>query len=66
VAPLWEAQYAVEASLPTAQEAELLGIPPNAPCLVVLRKTANADVPITLARQVHPGARYQLNGHFKP
>ena len=66
VAPLWEAQYSVEACLPTALEAKLLGIPPSAPCLVVLRKTANADVPITLARQVHPGARYQLNGHFKP
>jgi GntR family histidine utilization transcriptional repressor len=66
VAPLWEAQYAVEACLPTAQEAELLCIAPSAPCLVVQRKTANADVPITLARQVHPGARYQLNGHFKP
>ena len=26
VAPLWEAQYAIEASAPTAQEARLLGI----------------------------------------
>lgn len=66
VAPLWEAQYSVEAALPTAQEAALLGVSAATPCLIVLRKTANADVPITLARQVHPGDRYRLNGHFKP
>lgn len=66
VAPLWEAQYSVEAALPTAQEAALLGVSAATPCLIVLRKTANADVPITLARQVHPGSRYRLNGHFKP
>lgn len=66
VAPLWEAQYSVEAALPTAQEAVLLDVSAATPCLIVLRKTANADVPITLARQVHPGAKYRLNGHFKP
>ena len=66
VAPLWEAQYSVEANLPTAQEAVLLDIEASTPCLIVLRKTANADAPITLARQVHPGPRYRLDGHFKP
>ena len=29
VAPLWEAQYSIEASAPTAQEARLLGIEPR-------------------------------------
>ena len=66
VAPLWEAQYTIEASPPTAQEARLLGIARTEPCLVVLRRTASRGVPITLGRLVHPGSRYQLEGRFSP
>jgi GntR family histidine utilization transcriptional repressor len=66
VAPLWEAQYSIEAGQPTAQEARLLGIGVHDPCLVVVRRTINRDIPITLARLVHPGARYQIHGQFKP
>ena len=66
VAPLWEAQYSIEAALPTVQEAKLLGIRRDEPCLVVVRRTVSQDVPITLARLVHPGSRYLLQGEFKP
>jgi GntR family histidine utilization transcriptional repressor len=66
VAPLWEAQYAIEADRPTAQEAKLLGVSPNEPCLVIVRRTVNRDTPITLTRLVHPGARYRIHGQFKP
>ena len=66
VAPLWEAQYAIEAGAPTAQEAQLLGIATQDPCLIVVRRTTNRGVPITLARLVHPGTRYQISGAFKP
>jgi GntR family histidine utilization transcriptional repressor len=66
VAPLWEAQYAIEAGMPTAQEAQLLGIGAHDPCLIVVRRTMNRGVPITLARLVHPGTRYQISGAFKP
>jgi GntR family histidine utilization transcriptional repressor len=66
VAPLWQAQYSIEASAPTAREAELLGIERHAPCLVVLRRTVSQAVPITLARLVHPGSRYRLQGEFSP
>ena len=66
VAPLWEAQYAIEAAVPTAQEAQLLGIGVQDPCLIVVRRTINRGVPITLARLVHPGTRYQISGAFKP
>jgi len=66
VAPLWEAQYSIEASAPTAREARLLGIEPGDPCLVVVRRTMSRSVPITLARLVHPGSRYQLEGSFSP
>jgi GntR family transcriptional regulator, histidine utilization repressor len=66
VAPLWEAQYSIEASRPTANEARLLEIDPQDPCLVVVRRTESRSVPITLARMVHPGSRYLIEGRFKP
>jgi GntR family histidine utilization transcriptional repressor len=66
VAPLWEAQYSIEASAATAREAKLLGIGRGDACLIVVRRTASRGVPITLARLVHPGTRYQIDGAFKP
>jgi GntR family histidine utilization transcriptional repressor len=66
VAPLWEAQYSIEAGSASADEARLLGIEPGAPCLVVVRRTVSRGVPITIARLVHPGSRYVLEGAFKP
>jgi len=66
VAPLWEAQYSIEASKPTAKEARLLGIDPQEPCLVIVRRTESQGAPVTLARLVHPGTRYTLEGSFKP
>ena len=66
VAPLWEAQYSIQASAPTAREAGLLGIGRGDACLIVVRRTVSRGVPITLARLVHPGARYQIEGQFKP
>jgi GntR family histidine utilization transcriptional repressor len=66
VAPLWEAQYSIAASRPTTQEARLLGIARGDPCLVVVRRTESQRRPITIARLAHPGARYLLEGSFKP
>ena len=66
VAPLWEAQYSVEAGSPSTREARLLGIPAQEPCLIIVRRTVNHGVPITVARLVHPGSRYRVEGLFKP
>lgn len=66
VAPFREAQYWVEAAVPTGQEAKLLGIRREEPCLVVVRRTVGPDGPITLGRLVHPGSRYLLQGEVKP
>jgi GntR family histidine utilization transcriptional repressor len=66
VAPLWEAQYTIEATAPTDQEAKLLGIARTDPCLVIVRRTVSRGIPITIARLVHPGSRYQLQGEFRP
>jgi GntR family histidine utilization transcriptional repressor len=66
VAPLWEAQYAIEAACASAEEARLLGIRRADPCLILTRRTVSRGVPVTVARLVHPGTRYQLDGAFKP
>ncbi|MCC7328367.1 MAG: histidine utilization repressor [Burkholderiales bacterium] len=66
VAPLWEAQFSIEASLPTTEEARLLKIDPDDPCLVLVRRTVSRGVPVTIARLVHPGSSYRIEGHFKP
>ncbi len=66
VAPKWEAQYTVEATVPTQQEAQQLGIAVSTPCLVIVRRTMHQNIPITLVRLVHPGASFRLNGRFKP
>ncbi len=63
---LWRAQYSIEAARPTAQEARLLQVAPDEPCLVVVRRTFTRDAAITIARLVHPGSRYQLEGQFTP
>lgn len=63
---LWRAQYHIEALCPTAQEARLLGVAAVDPCLVVTRRTFTAQRPITIARLVHPGLRYSIQGEFAP
>lgn len=62
---LHRAQYAIEALPASADEAALLGIEPAAPCLVVSRRTEARDAVITVARLVHPGSRYLLQGEFE-
>ncbi|MDH4050336.1 MAG: histidine utilization repressor [Rubrivivax sp.] len=66
VAPIWQAQYHIEASTPTPEEAGLLGIGAREPCLVIVRRTQDRRRPITLARLVHPGTRYTIEGSFNP
>ena len=63
---MWRAQYSIEAARPTAQEAALLQIGRDDPCLVVVRRTFTRDAVITIARLVHPGHRYLLEGQFTP
>ena len=66
VTALWRAQYSIEAARATPREAQLLQIASDEPCLVVVRRTFTRDAAITLARLVHPGARYSLEGQFEP
>ena len=63
---LWRAQYSIEAARPTAREAALLCVDADTPCLIMVRRTFTREAPITIARLVHPGARYALHGDFQP
>ena len=63
---LWRAQYSIEAARPTADEARLLSIAEDEPCLVVVRRTFTRTEAITIARLVQPGSRYTLQGEFSP
>lgn len=65
VAPLTEADHMVEAVLPEAEQAELLEMSANAPCLQVTRHTYARSGMISLARLTHPGNRYRLGGHIQ-
>lgn len=64
-APLTEASYSIEASLPSPQEAECLAIAPGAPCLVMTRCTISGPHVASVARLVYPGLRYSFNGKFQ-
>lgn len=66
VAPFWSADYRIEAAHPTPQEARLLGVGRREPCIVIERRTRDRRRAITVARLVHPGSRYTLEGSFSP
>ena len=66
VAPMWEANYTIQASAPTRLEARWLKIDSTEPCLIITRWTVSRGVPVTLVRLVHPGSRYLLEGQFRP
>ena len=66
VAPLWEAHFSVQAGLPTAREAKLLGLKTSDPASSSPVVPSNRGIPITQARLVHPAGHYQIEGVFKP
>jgi GntR family histidine utilization transcriptional repressor len=66
VTALWRAQWAIEAARASTREARLLAIGAGEPCLVIVRSTHSRDAAITVARLVHPGSRYLLEGRFQP
>lgn len=73
VCPYAEASYRVEAMNATDKEAALLLIDEGSSCLVIVRRTTRVRATngirqsegITLARLVHPGDRFSLQGHFQ-
>lgn len=65
VAPLTEASYAIEACLPSDQEAGHLAIKPGEPCLVMMRRTVSGANIASVARLLYPGSRYSFAGQFQ-
>jgi GntR family histidine utilization transcriptional repressor len=64
-APLTEASYSIEATLPGVQEAKHLGIKRTDPCLVLTRCTVSGPHVASLGRLVYPGMRYSFSGNFQ-
>lgn len=64
-APLTEASYAIEACLPTVEEAKELGIKRSEPCLAMMRRTVSGANVASVARLVYPGTRYSFAGKFQ-
>ncbi|HEY1089629.1 MAG TPA: histidine utilization repressor [Burkholderiaceae bacterium] len=66
VAPLTEARYTIEATLPSETEARLLAVGKREPCLLVQRLTFSGTRVVTSVRLLHPGSRYVLQGSLEP
>jgi GntR family transcriptional regulator, histidine utilization repressor len=64
-APLTEASYTIEATLPTPEEARALDIGNGEPCLVMMRRTVSGAHVASVARQLYPGSRYSFSGQFQ-
>ncbi len=64
--PWTEAEHTISACEAGPDESEALALALNTACLVVERRTWNGDMPVTLARLWHPGARHKLKGRFEP
>ena len=58
-------EHVVDAVLPTPEQASLLQMEPGQPCLLLTRRTWQREVPITIVRCLHPGARYRLGSRFR-
>jgi GntR family histidine utilization transcriptional repressor len=64
---LWsQAEHAISAVAADGEQAELLGIEPGLPCLLVERRTWNQDAPVTAVRLLYPGTRHRFVGRFGP
>ena len=64
ISPLQEAEHVVRAEPANAAVRDQLNMQDSEPCLVVSRRTWAGDRPVTFARLIHPGSRYELTGHY--
>lgn len=66
IAPLQDAEHVVRAEMPAQWVREALDMPAQEPCLVIHRRTWSDGRPVTWGRFLHPGARFELTGHYAP
>jgi GntR family histidine utilization transcriptional repressor len=60
------AEHVIAAATASAETAERLAIPPGSACLVVERRTWNADRVVTDVRLTYPADRHRLVARFSP
>jgi GntR family histidine utilization transcriptional repressor len=66
VAPLQEAEHLLRAVLPDERTRKLLGMQPDEPCLLMIRRTWTAGQIASVAKLYYPGSRYEMSGRFRP
>ena len=59
-----EIEHVVDASLPTGEQARLLDMRADEPCLTLTRRTWTNGQPVTFVHFLHPGNRYRLGSRF--
>ncbi len=64
--PFDEIEHLVDAVRPTPEQARLLAMPVDDPCLLLTRRTWARGACVTWVRCLHPGARYRLGSRFAP
>ncbi len=64
VAPLQGVNFSIEASMPTAEVADLLRMEASEPCLVLRRRTRSQGQVASVSALWHPASRYQFAGSF--
>ena len=64
VAPLQGVQFAIEASMPGTEVAELLHMEAGEPCLVLRRATRSQGQVASVSALWHPASRYKFTGSF--
>jgi len=64
VAPLQGVNFSIEASMPTAEVADLLRMEISEPCLVLRRRTRSQGQVASVSALWHPASRYQFAGSF--
>ena len=64
-APLTDANYTIEACLPTTIEARALRIKRSEPCLRLERRTVSGRHVASVARLIYPGSRYSFDGRIQ-
>lgn len=65
IAPVDELEHVVKASLPTAEQQELLDIDAIEPCLVLHRRSWSWDKVVSVVTLTYPASRYELRGRYR-
>ncbi len=64
--PADQVEHVVDAILPSADQARLLKMNVQEPCLQLTRRTWVGEAPVTWVRCLHPASRYRLGSRFRP